>query len=167
MGKADCRRGERVALNQTSAELKGVKGWLLFLCLNLTILDPSAVLANLFVVTEAAKPAFDQHPEVLRLMLVNGVLRLALMVASLYAGISLWRGLAGAPAIAQKYFLAVFAYSAVAPFLPVMAGARDYASDNIIAMNCLNSLVTMVYVVTWYIYLKRSRRVKATYGAGP
>ena len=144
-----------------------MKGWLLFLCLNLTILDPSAVLANLFVATEAAKPYFDQHPEVLRLMLVNGVLRLALVVASLYAGISLWRGLAGAPAIAGKYLLAVFAYSAVAPFLPVMAGAREYSSDKIIALNCLNSLITMVYVVAWYIYLKRSRRVKATYRGDP
>ena len=48
-----------------------------------------------------------------------------------------------------------------------MVGARDYASDNIIALNCLNSLFTIVYVVIWYLYLKRSRRVKATYGAGP
>jgi len=167
MRKADSHPGERVALNQKGAEPRGVRGWLLFLCLNLTILDPSAVLANIFVVTEAAKPYFDRHPEVLVLMLVNGVLRLALVVASLYAGISLWRGLTGAPAIAEKYLLAVFCYSVAAPFLPVMAGAREYSSSKIIALNCLNSLVTMVYVVVWYIYLKRSRRVKATYRASP
>jgi len=167
MGKRRPLQRKGDVLTTTNAQLRGVKGWLLFLCLNLTILDPSAVLANLFAVTEAAKPSFDQHPEVLRFVLVNGVLRLALVVASLYVGISLWRGLAGAPAIAGKYLLAVFAYSAVAPFLPVIAGAREYASDNIMLFNCLNSLVTMAYVLAWYVYLKRSKRVKATYSAGP
>ena len=45
-------------MESASAELKGVRGWLLFLCVTLTVLDPSAVLINLFIVADAAKPYF-------------------------------------------------------------------------------------------------------------
>jgi len=38
-------------VNGIPAELKGVNGWLLLLCVNLTILDPFANLLNLAIAT--------------------------------------------------------------------------------------------------------------------
>ncbi|MGD0232751.1 MAG: DUF2569 family protein [Syntrophorhabdales bacterium] len=150
-------------MNGAVGELKGVKGWLLLLCLSLAIFDPSAVLVNLFVVTDAARPYFARHPEFFRLILINGIIRIAFSVFSLYAGISLWRCLAGAPAIAGKYLLAVSAYALVTPFIPGLLGAGLYSSAETFAISCLNSLLTIAYAGAWYLYLKRSRRVKATY----
>jgi hypothetical protein len=145
-------------------DLKGVGGWLLLLCLSLAVFDPSAVIVSLFVVTDAAKPYFPGHPEFFRLMLVSGVLRLAIAVFSLYAGVSLWRCLPNALTIARRYLLTVFAYSIVAPFLPIILRAGQYSSLEMLATTGLSSLLTIAYAAMWYIYLKRSRRVKATYG---
>ncbi len=145
-------------------ELKGVGGWLLFLCVTLTVLDPSAVLINLFIVADAAKPYFPEHPGFFRLILVNGVAGIALSVFSLYAGISLWKRLPGAIAVARKYLRTVCAYSVLAPFLPRLIGSTFQATDETFALTCLNSFFTIIYAGIWYLYLNRSRRVRATYG---
>jgi hypothetical protein len=150
-------------LESTGRELKGVWGWLLLLCVTLTILDPSAVLINLFFVADAAKPYFVKHPGFFRLILVNGVAGIALSVFSLYAGISLWKRLPGALAVARKYLKTVFAYSILAPFLPRLVGSTLHASHDTFVLTCLNSLFTIVYTGIWYLYLSRSRRVRATY----
>lgn len=152
-------------MNGTAEELKGVRGWLLLFCLNLTILDPSAVLFNLFVVSNLAKPYFSQHPGFFRLVLVNGVVGIALAVFSLYAGVSLWKRLPGAPAAAKKYLAAISAFSIAAPFLPSLFGSEDVPNRETFYLNCLNSLFTLIYATAWYLYLKRSRRVRETYGS--
>ncbi len=105
-------------MNSGDEKLKGVRGWLLLFCFSLTVLDPVAVIVNLFTAADAAKPYFAQDPGLMRLVLANGVAGIALSVFSLYAGISLWRRLPGAPAVARKYLLTVLAYSVLAPFLP-------------------------------------------------
>jgi hypothetical protein len=152
-------------VNNTDAELKGVRGWLLLLCLALTVLDPSAVLINLFTATNAAKPSFARDPGLFRLILANGVAGIALSVFSLYAGISLWKRLPGAPAVARKYLLTVLGYSILAPFLPYLLGPTNLvASQDSLVLTSLNSLFTIMYVAAWYLYLNRSRRVRATYG---
>ena len=151
-------------MERAGTELKGVRGWLLLLCVTLTVLDPSAVLINLFLVADAAKPYFARHPGFFRLILVNGVAGIALSVFSLYAGISLWKRLPGALAVARKYLRTVFAYSLLAPFLPRLVGSTFHASHETFALACLNSLFTIIYVGIWYLYLNRSARVRATYG---
>jgi len=150
-------------LESAGAEPKGVRGWLLFLCVTLTVLDPSAVLINLFIVADAAKPYFTRNPGFFRLILVNGVAGITLSVFSLYAGISLWKRLPGALTVARNYIRTVFAYSILAPFLPRLVGSTFHASRETFALTCLNSLFTIFYLGIWYLYLNRSARVRATY----
>lgn len=163
IGQALFRQHERVFLERAGTELKGVGGWLLLLCVTLTVLDPSAVLINLFFVADAAKPYFARHPGFFRLILVNGVAGIALSVFSLYAGISLWKRFPGALDVARKYLKTVFAYSLIAPFLPRLVGSTFHASDETFVINCLNSLFTIIYTGIWYFYLNRSARVRTTY----
>ena len=152
-------------MNGGDEKLKGVRGWLLFFCFSLTVLDPSAVIFNLFTAADAAKPYFAEDPGLLRLVLANGVAGIALSVFSLYAGISLWKRLPGAPAVARKYLLTVLAYSVLAPFLPYLFGPTKLGgSRESFALISINSLFTILYVGAWYLYLDRSRRVRATYG---
>ena len=150
-------------MENAGVELKGVRGWLLFLCVTLTVLDPSAVLINLFIVADAAKPYFTRNPGFFRLILVNGVAGITLSVFSLYAGISLWKRLPGALTVARKYLRTVFGYSILAPFLPRLVGSTFHASRETFALTCLNSLFTIFYLGIWYLYLNRSARVRATY----
>lgn len=141
----------------------GVKGWLLLLCVNLAILDPFAMLFNLASVTYLTKPHFDKFPQLLHLMVVGGGLSLALTVFSIYAGISLWRVFPNALSVARKYLTAVFLYSIFSVFLPSLVGLPEKAKEEFSANTAFNSMITILYVACWYVYLKRSKRVKATY----
>jgi hypothetical protein len=142
---------------------QGVQGWLLLLCINLSILDPFAALLNLAITTNATKPLFEQHPSFLRLLLINGTCSIGLAVFSIYAGISLWRVLPRAVITARKYLSLAVLYAIVSLFLPLLTGLPENVRKQIGGASLLNSVVTAAYLTVWYQYLKRSRRVAATY----
>jgi len=150
-------------MNNEDIKYKGVKGWLLLLCINLTILDPFAMLFNLVSITHFTKPHFDTFPPLLHLVLIGGACSLALMVFSVYAGISLWKVLPNAVSTVKKYFFAVFFYSLFSTLLPSLVGLPEKAQADFAANTALNSLITVLYIAAWYVYLNRSRRVKTTY----
>jgi len=150
-------------LNGQQSELKGVGGWLFLLCINLTILDPFANLLNLAVGTHLGRPHFDQNPAMQRLLLINGVCSIGLAVFSIYAGMSLWRVLPNAVSTARKYLGAAFLYTIVSLFLPHLTGISEDISKEVGTTSLINSIVTAIYLYAWYQYLKRSRRVRATY----
>jgi uncharacterized membrane protein len=147
----------------TDEQYRGVRGWLLILCLNVGIFDPLTMLLTIFLVTNATKPYFGEHPELLRLCLASGICRLALAVFSVYAGMALWKIVPGAVSIAKKYLMAVVLYSVVASLLPVIAGVPQESYQEFASQTLFNSFLTMSYAIAWYIYLQRSKRVKATY----
>ena len=148
----------------TGSEQKGVRGWLLLLCLNLTILDPMAVLVNLFTVSEVARPYFGQQPGLFHLIMVNGIVGIALAVFSLYTGVSLFRRTPGAPQTARRYFAAISAYAIVSPFLPFLLRSEQLSNRETLYINSLNSFFTLIYAGAWRLYLKKSKRVRETYG---
>jgi hypothetical protein len=152
-----------MTVSNRDEQYRGVKGWLLILCLNVAILDPATMLLTIFLVTSATKPYFGEHPELLRLCLASGVCRLALAVFSVYAGLGLWKIVPGAVSVAKKYLLAVVLYSVVASFLPVLVGVPQDSYQEFAGQTVFNSFLTMAYAITWYIYLQRSKRVRATY----
>ena len=96
-------------------------------------------------------------------MLINGVCSIGLAVFSIYAGISLWKVFPNAVMAAKKYLAAAFVYSVLSLFLPYLIGISEEIRKEIGAMSLLNSIITVVYLYAWYLYLKRSKRVRATY----
>ncbi len=150
-------------MSNRDEQYRGVRGWLLILCLNIAILDPVTMLLTIFLVVSATKPYFGEHPELLRLCLVSGICRLALAVFSVYAGLGLWKVVPGALSVAKRYLLAVVLYSVVASFLPALVGVPQESYQEFAGQTVFNSFLTMAYAIAWYIYLQRSRRVKATY----
>jgi hypothetical protein len=154
---------EETKTEATKPKLKGVKGWLLLLCLNLAVFDPTAVLLNLFMATNSTGADFGKHPELLRLTFIGGVPRIALMVFSLYAGLSLWKMVPGAVATARKYLVCLFLFSMFSLFLPNMVGVTEKLYPGISAANDINVMITMAHIAAWYLYLGLSKRVKATY----
>ncbi|MBP1732269.1 MAG: hypothetical protein H6Q55_2698 [Deltaproteobacteria bacterium] len=152
-----------MTVNQENIRYRGVKGWLLILCLSLTIFDPLAMLLSLFSITDAAKPLFDQYPGLLRLVVVSGVCRLAIAVSSIYAGLALWRVTPGAVGIARKYLMAVFLYTVFAFFLPAVVGLPEDLAQEIAGSSFVAGTLTISYAVIWFLYLSHSRRVKVTY----
>jgi len=120
---------------------------------------------SLFSVANASKPLFDQYPGLLTLVTISGICRLAVAVFSIYAGIALWRVVPGAVEIARKYLMAIVLYTVFAFFLPVMVGLPQDLAQEIAGSSAAAGMLTILYAVTWYIYLVHSKRVKATYQA--
>jgi asparagine N-glycosylation enzyme membrane subunit Stt3 len=159
-GRSNCKV---LAVQAENQKYRGVRGWLLILCLSLAILDPLAIVFSLFSVTSAARPHFDRYPAVLHLIVVSGVCRLALAVFSAYAGVSLWRILPGAVSIATRYLRAVILYSVLAVFLPGLVGLPEDLYREMAASAFVSSFMTISYAGLWYLFLKKSKRVGATY----
>ncbi|OPY77720.1 MAG: hypothetical protein A4E64_01013 [Syntrophorhabdus sp. PtaU1.Bin058] len=151
-------------LNNMNKEYNGVKGWLLVLCICLTILDPASAFIMLIAVTNATKPYFDQNPGLFRLILIGGICSTCLIVFSMYAGLSLWRVAPNAVTIAKRYLTSVFLYSLLSIFLPAIVGLSEASAPDMAQTSTVNNIITMVYPTLWYLYLIRSKRVKATYG---
>jgi hypothetical protein len=152
-------------MDEINIQLKGVKGWLLLMCISLTILDPSSIIINLMIVTNLTKPYFNKNSELLRLILINGTFSIGLAVFSIYAGLSLWKVLPNAVATASKYLIAIALYSVFSTFIPTLVGLQTEPAKGISGNSVFNSMLTILYASAWYIYLKKSGRVKATYGS--
>jgi hypothetical protein len=152
-------------LDEINLHLKGVKGWLLLLCISLTILDPSSIILNLMIITNLTKPYFNKHAELLRVVLINGTCSIGLAVFSIYAGVLLWKVLPNAVNTAKKYLFAISFYSVFSTFIPALAGLQTEPVKGMSGNSVANSLLTILYASAWYLYLKKSRRVGATYGS--
>lgn len=152
-------------MHGVKTQYKGVKGWLLLLCICLTILDPFSAFMTLIAVTNAAKPHFDQYPALFRLVLIGGICSTFLIVFSIYAGLSLWRVVPNAVTTVKRYFISAFLYSLFSMFLPVIVGVSEKTFPEFSQGASVNNVIVIVYLSIWYLYLMRSKRVKATYGA--
>lgn len=150
-------------MNYLELQYEGVKGWLLVLCVCLTIFDPLAILLNLVIITTVLKPLFAKHDGLLRLIMVNGICSIGLAVYSIYAGMSLWKIAPNAVITAKRYLYVAFIYSIASIFLPYLMGLPEDLQSQITGNTTFNSLITLIYFIAWYQYLCRSRRVKATY----
>jgi len=120
----------------------GVKGWLLLLCVSMTIVGPLvALMAGLAVSTNKPFYAFTVF---------------ALIGYSLYVGILLWGRQPGAPHMAKIYLIinVGFHYWTAYTFSEVLS-----------SMAMVETVVPGVIANgIWYAYLTKSKRVKATYG---
>jgi len=133
---------------------------------SLAILDPFAGLLALTSTTNALRLHFESDPGLFRLIIISGICNTCLIVYSLYAGVSLWRRVSDAVGTAKKYFRTIFVYSFVSIFLPGLAGISEANRSLIGDVYPLNGLLVMAYACLWYLYLGRSRRVRATFAGG-
>ena len=153
-------------LNTIDKDYYGVRGWLLLLSVSLTILDPLAGFINIIAATDALKPYFDQDQALFKLVLIGGVCNICLLVYSMYTGMALWRISPNAVMNAKKYFLVLFHYSFFSIFLPQLVGLSEKTQTEIYKASPIGNLIVMLYATMWYFYMRKSKRVKATYGDG-
>jgi hypothetical protein len=154
-------------LGQNDGDLKGVGGWLLVLCLLLTVLDPFVALSYLFAQTQEAAGISDLQVEVFRFFVVQGALAIGLAVFSMYAGLSLWKIAPKAIRTAQYYLMTEAAFSFLPFFLPALLGVSDDFRSDVVVFDLLNAVAATAYASIWYAYLSRSRRVTNTYREEP
>jgi len=149
------------------SELKGVGGWLLLLCLRLTIFGPIFLLITLFGAISTSNEysiAFAQAPgfTVVIIVIVCSIY-IVPMLFGIYAGIALWtirKHAVRLTKIATLIFLGLNLLDILAA-LGMAALGRQVAnlSGAYVALN----LPILGGNIVWYAYLNRSERVKNTY----
>jgi hypothetical protein len=144
---------------------KGVGGWLLLLCLGLTVFGPVVTIYSLASGYTESSQYFDQFPGLKIITVVDSLLSLGLMAFSIYAGAGLWSIRPGAVQMAKRYLLCFLGYHAIAAILPFLAGLPAAANEAMIVEVVKNTLRGVLYFAVWYSYLNKSKRVASTYAS--
>jgi len=147
---------------QAPDQYSGVKGWLVFFCISLTILNPLFTLANLSNGYSAVSEVADRLPGLMTATVVDSVLSLVIMALGIFAGVSLWAVKPNAVQVAKLYLVVLAVYSVLEVPL-YMAALPSSATDAFTAKCTMSVLRTLFYVGLWFAYLTKSKRVKATY----
>jgi len=139
-----------ITLETIPARYKGVRGWLRFFCITLTVFVPSSFLDAL-VKTTTSDIWHDFRPG----FVSCGVLIFA--GASIYVGVSLWRVRPKAVERAKVFLRVLLGLTVVMALLMFIGGSfREGAFE----------LLGVVYPLIWLEYLSSSKRVRATYSLG-
>ncbi|MCM2315177.1 MAG: DUF2569 domain-containing protein [Thermoanaerobaculia bacterium] len=140
--------------------LIGVRGWLLFLCILLTIVSPLLGLGSIAVVASS--------PGNLGVILLFAIVVGAEVALNLVAGLRLWQRRPGAVRFAKRVLVLNLILGAFTILLDPNAG--DYSSAEsgaAVARGCSSWLRAAIFTAIWYSYLSKSKRVAATYAAPP
>ena len=147
------------------SEKSGVGGWLLLLCIALTIISPLRSIYSFVTSYYDSAILFDQYPGIKNIFYIDGFLSAILMILSIRAGSALWTIKPGAVSIAKNFLLIFLGYSVIAIFLPFTAGLPSEANSAMIIEGVKNIFQSLIFFGIWYSYLNVSKRVKATYCA--
>lgn len=153
---------------QGEARYKSVWGWLLVLCLILTVISPVGNVVLLFLKSIQARSLLERFPDLRALLISESILAVGLTAFSIYAGIGLWMVRPNAVKIAKSYFIVLFSsqllfYAFLARIMLVAAGIPADVAVEVEFVSPLYKLGLLASCWIWISYLKRSKRVKATY----
>jgi serine/threonine protein kinase len=156
----------RVSTNPASQpehSYHGVQGWLLLLCVALTVISP---LISIFAILKSYNETSQHFVEFPGLKVTTHVdifLSLALIMLSIRAGVILWQGRPRAVQTARRYFYLSLGYLVVAVMLPFSAGLPSEV-NGAMADEALIQMPQYVFgPVIWLLYLSKSKRVRATF----
>jgi hypothetical protein len=149
------------ARSQPSVELKGVRGWLLALCLMLTVVGP--VISAWLMVNEynSATPLAASSTAVQASVLASLFLSACAVAFGAYAGMRLWLIRRNAPTTAKSALLFGLAVDVVTTTIQV-ATAQD-PSDRLLFQVEVSLVPSLIFFTLCFAYLNRSKRVYATY----
>jgi len=144
---------------------RGVSGWLLLFCINLTILSPLLVFSSLNETYEKLKPLFNQLPGVKVIFLITLVLEIIKIAFSIRAGHGLWTIKPKAVKTAKNFMIIYLAISTFELSLPFMGAIPTKYFDGMVLqmINNKDAWLPFLSFGVWYSYLCVSKRVIATY----
>jgi len=138
-----------------------VGGWLLVLCLILTIATPAVCLFRIFSHTIPALMGAHASTRIV-LLSVYSILFVSIAILSLIAGLKLWLVKPNAVGFAKKYLL-IYWIANVAYFAVWIALLRPTRGVSFAEMGWYHVVGPTLPVALWYSYLEHSKRVRATY----
>lgn len=138
---------------------KGVKGWLLFFCVSLTVLTPLRIMRDY--------GADGTDIWSIRGITTDGLFSLALACFSICVGVCLWRVRPGAVKKAKVFLWCVIALDVIVALLTYMAGLGPSTNGKLTIESIIKCVAIAIGTLAWLGYLYSSKRVKATYEEVP
>lgn len=139
-----------------------VGGWLLFLCVSLTILTPLLNFSTIMTELKDANAVSAYYPDIYQAVMVEVVFTLIMIAASVYVGASLW-SIRPQAVFKAKLFLGVL------PFFTLLGIFLTYlllpaVGQSVFAKQSIFTVVrAFIYSGIWFFYLSNSQRVAETY----
>jgi hypothetical protein len=143
-------------------EFKGVRGWLLALCLMLTVIGPAIAVCLMVFEYTSAEPLFRESPARQTAALGSLLLSGCSVVFGAYAGLRLWRVLPNAVRTAKYALLFGLAVDVVTTAFE--AAAAQVPSHRLLFHVELGLVPTLIFFTVCFTYLNQSKRVYTTYG---
>ncbi len=145
-------------------DLKGIKGWLLFLCIALTFIFPLNTINKLVQSYSSSIPYFNTYPNLLFANILDITLCGILIIISMYAGISLWQIKENAVSVTKMFLWFGIIYTFLEPALIILiAGLPEIANNAIIKASIIDAIVNFTSFFIWYLYLLKSKRIANTF----
>lgn len=147
---------------EVPSRYNSVGGWLLFLCVGLTILTPLLNFSTIMTELKDANEISAYYPEIYSAVIVEVIFTLIIVAASIYVGVSLWT-ISPKAVSKAKLFLGLLPFFTIAGifltylFLPAV-GQSEFAKQSIFPI-----VRTFIYSGLWFFYLTNSQRVAETY----
>jgi hypothetical protein len=141
-----------------------VGGWLLVLCLVLTVIYPATQLYA--VIASAVPKVIASHTAKGALLLgMYSAAFTSLAMFSMSAGLKLWRVRPGALRFAKRYLLA-YLLTNVTYFLFWTALFHPTQASSLAEIGWYHVVGPIASTTLWYVYLEHSKRVRETYREG-
>ena len=143
-------------------EFRGVRGWLLALCLMLTVIGPAIAVWLMVLEYTNAQPHFSESMGMQAAAIGTLLLSGSAVVFGAYAGLRLWLVLPNAVSTAKYALLVGLAVDIVTT--AIEAAAAPVPSGQLLFQVEIGLIPTLVFLTVCYTYLTQSKRVHATYG---
>lgn len=148
---------------QPGAPCQGVRGWLLVLCLMLTVIGPALSVWLMAQAYGHAAPLAAQSLAVQLSVLASLLLQACAVAFGMVAGLRLWRVRPGAVGMAKHALLFGLAVDVITTALEAVAATVPV--DRLLFHVEVGVVPGVLFFTLCLAYLNRSRRVAATYGA--
>lgn len=151
-------------------QIKGVEGWLLFFCMML-IFSPIAYIPYSIDTYQEIQDKVNWFSLLDTILIIDLILSVLISCLSIYAGLMLWRIRPDSINTATLYLNIVLVYSIII-FLTftiiffISEIPFNTALQFVYGQMIRETISSIVYVITWKLYLKNSERVKNTFGLG-
>lgn len=148
--------------------LEGVKGWLLFFCIYLTVLIPNAIIYKSVKLWNIFSPLFNYIDMLKISFAVETGLGIGIIIFSIYAGVALWAKRKNAVKLAKRFIVTLVFFEifrSIFTFVTaiITLSFKSPHTADTFAMMIGGIFWSIIHFAAWNAYLISSKRVKTTY----
>jgi hypothetical protein len=158
------RQNDPIFTYDDVSRYRGVGGWLLLLCVGLTIIGPLVRLSGIGSSMTALPRISALFPLMVTLIYAENICSLIIGAFSVYAGYSLWAVKSNAVYKAKAFLVALVIFAVFDLFLIYMTELPAGIVKEVSAQGIFGLAQSVIYAGVWFAYLSQSKRVRATYG---